>query len=46
MRFWRTAREVEVAAGGYWNDADGILSKAATRTQAGLPGLTRSSVAF
>lgn len=39
MRFWKTAREVEVAAGGYRNDADGILSKAATRTRAGSPWL-------
>lgn len=39
MRFWRTVRVVEVAAGGYRNDAEGILSKAPTRTQAGSPWL-------
>lgn len=38
-QFWRTVREVEVAAGGYRNDVDGILSKAATRSRAGSPWL-------
>ncbi|MCS5627226.1 MAG: DUF87 domain-containing protein [Planctomycetes bacterium] len=38
-RFWKTAREIEVAAGGYKNDTDGILSKAATRNRAGSPWL-------
>lgn len=39
VRFWKTVRDVEVAAGGYKNDADRILSKAPTRTQAGSPWL-------
>lgn len=38
-RFWKSAREVEVAAGGYRNDTDGILSKAATKSRAGSPWL-------
>lgn len=38
-QFWRTVREIEVAAGGYRNDVDGILSKAATRSRAGSPWL-------
>lgn len=38
-RFWKTAREIEVAAGGYKNDVDGILSKPATRSRAGSPWL-------
>lgn len=38
-RFWKTAREIEVASGGYRSDADGILSKAPTRNRAGSPWL-------
>ncbi|MBW0159694.1 ATP-binding protein [Sedimentimonas flavescens] len=34
-RFWKTVREIEVAAGGYKNDVDGILSKTATKSRAG-----------
>lgn len=38
-QFWRTVREIEVAAGGYKNDIDGILSKTATKSRAGSPWL-------
>jgi len=38
-RFWKTAREIEFAAGGYKNDTDGIQSKAATKSRAGSPWL-------
>ncbi len=39
LRFWRAVREVEMASGGYQNDANGILKDAGSRNRPGAPWL-------